>query len=146
MKKSNKGFSLIELIIVIAIMAVLIAVLAPQYLKYVEKSKKSTDLSNLTTAVGAVDTTLADPDTISGTSITLTYSGQQFSVSDTTSGSNVATTWADTLGSNVNYVCKSKFMKAAVSITVTWTFNSSSSTWAKTCSSSDAEIKSACGC
>lgn len=32
---TNKGFSLVELIIVIAIMAVLVGVLAPQFLKYV---------------------------------------------------------------------------------------------------------------
>lgn len=40
---TNKGFSLVELIIVIAIMAVLVGVLAPQYIKYVEKSRVSAD-------------------------------------------------------------------------------------------------------
>ena len=43
MKVSNRGFSLVELVIVIAIMAVLVALLAPQYIKYVEKSKLATD-------------------------------------------------------------------------------------------------------
>lgn len=46
MKKDNKGFSLVELIIVIAIMAILIVVVAPQYLKYVEKSRISVDQDN----------------------------------------------------------------------------------------------------
>ncbi|MCL2693732.1 MAG: prepilin-type N-terminal cleavage/methylation domain-containing protein [Oscillospiraceae bacterium] len=42
--KSNKGFSLVELLIVIAIMAVLVGVLAPQYFRYVERSRQSADL------------------------------------------------------------------------------------------------------
>lgn len=48
MKKelSNKGFSLVELIIVIAIMAVLVGLLAPQYFKYVDNSRVATDISN----------------------------------------------------------------------------------------------------
>lgn len=45
---TNKGFSLVELIIVIAIMAVLVGVLAPQYVKYLNKSKFLQILSWLT--------------------------------------------------------------------------------------------------
>ena len=62
MKKNNRGFSLVELIIVIAIMAVLVAVLAPQFLKYVEKSRNATDAQNATAIVSALQTYYADPD------------------------------------------------------------------------------------
>lgn len=58
---TNKGFSLVELIIVIAIMAVLVGVLAPQFLKYVERSRKSTDVQNVQAIVTAVQTYAADP-------------------------------------------------------------------------------------
>lgn len=44
---TNKGFSLVELIIVVAIMAVLIGVLAPQYLRYVEKSRLQKDNTSI---------------------------------------------------------------------------------------------------
>lgn len=45
MKKNNKGFSLVELIVVIAIMAVLMVVLTPALLRYVEKTRLQKDNS-----------------------------------------------------------------------------------------------------
>ena len=42
-KKNNKGFTLVELIVVIAVLAIITVVAAPQYLQYVEKSKVGTD-------------------------------------------------------------------------------------------------------
>lgn len=46
-KESDKGFSLIELIIVIAIMAVIVAVIAPNLTRYLGSSRKAVDKRNL---------------------------------------------------------------------------------------------------
>lgn len=59
MKKDNKGFSLIELIIVIAIMAVLVAVIAPNLSKYLSSSKRKTDISNIDTIKGVIEQSCA---------------------------------------------------------------------------------------
>ena len=66
---TNKGFSLVELIIVIAIMAVLVGVLAPQFIKYVERSRKSTDVQNVASIVTALQTYAADPMVASGSEL-----------------------------------------------------------------------------
>lgn len=59
-KASNRGFSLVELIIVIAIMAVLTAVLAPQLLRYVERSRVAKDEQAIDEVYRAVQLTLAN--------------------------------------------------------------------------------------
>lgn len=59
---TNKGFSLVELIIVIAIMAVLVGVLAPQYIKYVEKSRVSADAQQVEEFTGAMTVLASDVD------------------------------------------------------------------------------------
>ena len=58
---TNKGFSMIELIIVIAIMAILIAVLAPVYTRYLERARISDDTTLADHLKTAVETSLVDP-------------------------------------------------------------------------------------
>ena len=58
-KTTNKGFSMVELIIVIAIMAILAAALAPSLIKYINKSRLSTDIQTGNSIVSAVNAAMA---------------------------------------------------------------------------------------
>lgn len=64
---TNKGFSLVELIVVIAIMAVLVAVLAPAMLRYVENSRKSTDAQTVAGVVNTAEAAIIDSNVGAGT-------------------------------------------------------------------------------
>ena len=64
MKKSNKGFSLVELIIVIAIMAILVGVMAPQLIKYIEKTNVSADLQLCDSVKSAIEVAAHDPQVV----------------------------------------------------------------------------------
>lgn len=57
---SNKGFTLLELIIVIAIMAVLVGVLVPVFFKYIEKSRVTTDKQVAKAVHDAIEAAVAD--------------------------------------------------------------------------------------
>lgn len=74
---TNKGFSMIELIIVIAIMAILIAVLAPVYTRYLERARVSDDTTLADHLKTAVETSLVDPDITNptGTAFAINASG-----------------------------------------------------------------------
>ncbi len=61
MKKNNKGFSLVELIVVIAIMVVLVAVLGSVILGYIDESKYSKDIQALDAVDTAIGLMVADP-------------------------------------------------------------------------------------
>jgi type IV pilus assembly protein PilA len=59
-RKANKGFTLVELIIVIAIIAILTAVAAPQYIKYVDKGRWSKDQNEAASLLTVVQAAVVD--------------------------------------------------------------------------------------
>lgn len=77
---TNKGFSLVELIIVVAIMAVLIGVLAPQYLRYVEKSRLQKDNTSIAEIADVIKMMSAEETLVSefSTAKTFTFDGSTF--------------------------------------------------------------------
>lgn len=54
MKKDNKGFTLMEMLIVVAIIAVLVAIAIPTFTSALEKSREATDAANLRAAYAEV--------------------------------------------------------------------------------------------
>lgn len=55
MKKKNRGFSLIELIIAVAILVILTGLLAPQFMKYIESARRAKIIHELDTIQSAVE-------------------------------------------------------------------------------------------
>lgn len=76
MKTSNKGFSLVELIVVIAIMAVLVGVLAPQFVQYVGRSENARNDQNGEAILSTANVIISDTQiTKTAGSYTITSAG-----------------------------------------------------------------------
>jgi type IV pilus assembly protein PilA len=60
LKKNNKGFSLVELIVVVLIMAIIAVALAPQVMKWVDNSRVATDASTYDSLVANCQIALTD--------------------------------------------------------------------------------------
>ena len=129
-RKSNKGFTLVELIIVIAIIAVLTAVAAPQYLKYVDQGRWSVDQDNAQIYLAAVQTAAADEEyTVkNGATVTFTASGVAFNGDDATAGIE---DYFDAMGidKTLTVTNKGKATGAKTTYTITVTGNKITGAW-----------------
>lgn len=110
MKKNNKGFSLVELIVVVLIMAIIATALTLAVTKYVAKSKRSSDANTAGELITAIQTAVTDYEMGVGT-----LTGQTIEVDTsaaTWSGSAVATPDGDDTGTTI-----AKSMQKAASST-----------------------------
>ena len=125
MRKNNKGFTLVELIIVIAIIAILSAVAAPQYIKYVEKSRVSSDSAFAADVASCAKVLAAD---IATDSFTLTWAKDADGAVAVSTGAGIAQADVNAiLGATVK---KPVSKKATADYVVTATYDATNYTWA----------------
>lgn len=93
-KLSNKGFSLVELIIVIAIMAILVGVVGTQVVPYIEKSREAKDYQVVSSLATAANTAFSQNVTLleGDKKYQITLSGDTAGSSITSTGTGTAAT------------------------------------------------------
>ena len=132
-RKANKGFTLVELIIVVAIIAVLAAVAAPQYIKYVEKSRQGTDANAINEIAHAAEIAMVGDGTTVPTndSIQVAIDGTSGALTYTDVGTNTVSL-ADAVQEIVpatSYTAKSNLYKNDTPITITIKVTNGSADW-----------------
>lgn len=103
LRKNNKGFSLVELIVVIAIMAVLVGVLAPQFIKYVESSRQSTDIQSVQQMKDAIEAEIADNEKVTAVSIKVTSTSATATITGATTDAPTSVTFKSSGWQEVTY-------------------------------------------
>lgn len=93
LKKDNKGFSLVELIVVVLIMAIIAVALAPQILKWVNNSRISSDNNTMQQLIANAQNALTNETVYgkvkartSGSPVTITVENTTASVTNDTDG------------------------------------------------------------
>lgn len=125
---TNKGFSLVELIIVIAIMAVLVGVLAPQYIKYVEKSRVSADAQQVEEFTGAMTVLASDVDVTLDSAKTYTVTSDTYGKITISDDLKAILNTQGTVDTKKSYSYKSTSYKAQV-ITITLAYDTTGKVW-----------------
>lgn len=146
LRKDNKGFSLVELIVVVLIMAIIAVALAPQVLKWVNNSRIANDRNLMDTLVSNSQTTMTNQaayDIVKGKTVELAFSNTgdaSYKLDGTTQSSGDAfvnkfaeysgyTDWADMDG-EVHTKASGNVITISITATgkVTGSYHSSSST------------------
>ncbi len=122
LRKDNKGFSLVELIVVVLIMAIIAVALAPQILKWVNNSRISSDNNTMQQVVSNFQTALTN-ETVYGNlvkqstdpKVTISNSGWAWTVAATAGLEDKFKEYAGT--SNLNDF-KTKVKDAKIIVTI----------------------------
>ena len=127
-KKDNKGFTLVELIVVIAILGVLMAVLVPQYIQYVEKSRQTADANSLNEMFHAVETQAALSEATIPDIVTLTVSPSgTVTLDNATTDKSFEKDVATVI--NSSFALRSKAAKKATKFIITFDATTKHATW-----------------